>query len=697
MSEDTNTVIQISFILLVILSSVNLILSIIQLINKEGYGYNGILSMIEDNPLLLEINQAECDSYISEINFKKYFTKIKAILVVVFNFFIIFRAIFRMKNLNVGCKIGILFMVIFIIGFVCELVFVSMSLDFYNKTKYNSKKFEKCNNINDIFVISKDIFEEAKEASKWIIKVEKAILSFTCFTFLPLIFNSCFILLTIDSEAEECVNKELCWICSCLYDSSCKCSSNFCDSISNCFSSCCDSCANCCSRCCGNDYDSLKRENNDLKRNIRDLQKENANLKRLNSNLESMTERMRKENENASMRIIKYQNSEEEVLLKKEMNELRNKNINNQNEISNLRKENNNLNQTIIKLKSEISIQNNNNNIRNNELQKEINSLKNKNNNIENEKTYFKNEYIKAKKEIQKLENKLLFKNIEEKQMKVIEFYLKKEITKEFNITKSSIIGKFLEEINNNFGLYIDSNKFTKIALYYIKSKLTEHLTDPNNSEIFSDPMISIDGITFDNNIIIPGINYVENKLVSELCRIIKNNKGDLEMEDFIKIKQLLKNKQNDEYFKNPIVISEGINLGETLEGNDFNNQKYKNIVILQIINDIRELLEDEFFNFEGIKTPKSKEEDNKKKLVDYNNIIVINFLSGDGLVSQGIKCLKNETFAEVEEKLYKIYDEYRETNNIFLHGGRIILRFKTIEANQIKDGDKIQLQLPDD
>lgn len=176
MSEDTNTVIQISFILLVILSSVNFILSIIQLINKEGYGYNGILSMLEDNPLLLEINQAECDSYISEINFKKHFTKIKAILVVVFNFFVIFRAIFRMKNLNVGCKIGILFMVIFIIGFVCELVFVSMSLDFYNKTKYNSNKFEKCNNVNDIFVISKDIFEEAKEASKWIIKVEKAIL-----------------------------------------------------------------------------------------------------------------------------------------------------------------------------------------------------------------------------------------------------------------------------------------------------------------------------------------------------------------------------------------------------------------------------------------------------------------------------------------------------------------------------------------
>ena len=85
---------------------------------------------------------------------------------------------------------------------------------------------------------------------------------------------------------------------------------------------------------------------------------------------------------------------------------------------------------------------------------------------------------------------------------------------------------------------------------------------------------------------------------------------------------------------------------------------------------------------------------DNIKKYVDFNKIIVINFISGDSIINNiGIKCLKTDTFAEVEEKLYKIFNEYRESNNVFLHGGNVVLRFKTIEENNIKDGDKVQLQ----
>ena len=45
---------------------------------------------------------------------------------------------------------------------------------------------------------------------------------------------------------------------------------------------------------------------------------------------------------------------------------------------------------------------------------------------------------------------------------------------------------------------------------------------------------------------------------------------------------------------------------------------------------------------------------------------MVVHFNSGDGKIDHGIKCLPTETFAEVEEKLYKIYDEYRETNTVF-------------------------------
>ena len=84
----------------------------------------------------------------------------------------------------------------------------------------------------------------------------------------------------------------------------------------------------------------------------------------------------------------------------------------------------------------------------------------------------------------------------------------------------------------------------------------------------------------------------------------------------------------------------------------------------------------------------------NLKRYVDFNNIVVINFISGDSKISNiGIKCLKTDTFAEVEEKLYQIYNEFRESNNTFLVGGKVVLRFKTIEQNNIKDGSIVQLQ----
>ena len=72
------------------------------------------------------------------------------------------------------------------------------------------------------------------------------------------------------------------------------------------------------------------------------------------------------------------------------------------------------------------------------------------------------------------------------------------------------------------------------------------------------------------------------------------------------------------------------------------------------------------------------------------NDIIVITFNSID--VNYEIKCLANETFAEVEERLYKKYDNLRETNNMFTVDAKPILRFKKICENNIRDGDIIQL-----
>ena len=83
----------------------------------------------------------------------------------------------------------------------------------------------------------------------------------------------------------------------------------------------------------------------------------------------------------------------------------------------------------------------------------------------------------------------------------------------------------------------------------------------------------------------------------------------------------------------------------------------------------------------------------NNNKLVNFDNIIVVYFTSTDQIINKhGVKCLKTDTFAEVEEKLYREYPEFRETNNFFISNGFPILRFKKIIENNLRDGSSIQL-----
>ena len=80
---------------------------------------------------------------------------------------------------------------------------------------------------------------------------------------------------------------------------------------------------------------------------------------------------------------------------------------------------------------------------------------------------------------------------------------------------------------------------------------------------------------------------------------------------------------------------------------------------------------------------------------VYFNDIICVNFISSDQNVHYAVSCLKSNTFAEIEEKLYKEYPQYRETNNNFLANGTQVLRFKTIAENNIGSGYPVTLIIP--
>ena len=85
----------------------------------------------------------------------------------------------------------------------------------------------------------------------------------------------------------------------------------------------------------------------------------------------------------------------------------------------------------------------------------------------------------------------------------------------------------------------------------------------------------------------------------------------------------------------------------------------------------------------------------NIQKNVDFDDIMCVNFISSDQNVHYAATCLKTNTFAEIEEKLYKQYPQYRETNNSFIANGTQVLRFKTIAENKIGNGLTVTLIVP--
>ena len=124
----------------------------------------------------------------------------------------------------------------------------------------------------------------------------------------------------------------------------------------------------------------------------------------------------------------------------------------------------------------------------------------------------------------------------------------------------------------------------------------------------------------------------------------------------------------------------------------------------LNIYNTTTNNLNNDINNYKNIISKKDTELNNLKsqlnnkmnKNFNFDDIMVVNFISSEQNVHYAAKCLKTNTFAEVEENLYKEYPQYRETNNYFTANGQQVLRFKTIAENKIGNGFPVILNLPD-
>ena len=89
-----------------------------------------------------------------------------------------------------------------------------------------------------------------------------------------------------------------------------------------------------------------------------------------------------------------------------------------------------------------------------------------------------------------------------------------------------------------------------------------------------------------------------------------------------------------------------------------------------------------------------------KKKKIDLNRymkdeIICVTFQNPNFTFS--VPCVKEDIFAEIEEKLYQEYNELRETDNYFICNGNKVKRFKNIEENNIKNNNIVLFFKGDD
>ena len=164
-------------------------------------------------------------------------------------------------------------------------------------------------------------------------------------------------------------------------------------------------------------------------------------------------------------------------------------------------------------------------------------------------------------------------------------------------------------------------------------------------------------------------------KLKDELNKYKKENE---ELKLKLNISHKENNKLKEDLIKANKIISNIQNNNETNKfKEEINKLKYE---LIMKENELKDL------------NNKLKNNIKKDKKVDFDDIMVINFISGDFSVNCGIKCLPTDIFAEVEEKLYKKFDNLRDTNNMFMANAKPILRFKKICENNIKDGDVLQL-----
>ena len=185
--------------------------------------------------------------------------------------------------------------------------------------------------------------------------------------------------------------------------------------------------------------------------------------------------------------------------------------------------------------------------------------------------------------------------------------------------------------------------------------------------------------------------NKKENNKEDKENEKLKNNKNDDEVEKLKKEIIKLNNENSSLKDENKRLKNEIQRLKSELNNNSQNLEKYKleiNELKLSLTNKNNEInnLNNEMKNLQL--------NNNKKILVDLNELLIIQFKSIDQKVDMSYNCQKNDVFVRIEEKLYNDYPEYKDLNTYFTVNGHVVKRFRNMVENDIRNNDKILLNI---
>ena len=163
--------------------------------------------------------------------------------------------------------------------------------------------------------------------------------------------------------------------------------------------------------------------------------------------------------------------------------------------------------------------------------------------------------------------------------------------------------------------------------------------------------------------------------------------------------KKILQSNDNNEInnLKNELTKANKIIEQQKMIINELQNKlnNYDNIInnLNNDINKYQIIISQKDLELYNIKSQLNNNIPNNK--YNFNDILCVNFISSDQNVHFAATCLKTNTIDEIEEKLYKQYPQYRETNNNFLANGTQVLRFKSIAENKIGNRLRVTLIVP--